>query len=55
MPSTHSKPSEPLVPGGASLKVVEFWQQTTTDDAFKFFLNMVRRLSVILYVMYKSY
>ena len=29
-PSTHSKPSEPLIPGGASIKVMEFWQQTTT-------------------------
>ena len=40
----NSKPSEPLI-GGASLKVVEFWQTTTS----------VRRLSVILYVMYKNY
>ena len=27
MPSNHSSPSEPLFPGGASLKAVKFWSQ----------------------------
>ena len=31
-PSRYSSPSEPLIPDGASLKVVEFWQPTNHDN-----------------------
>ena len=50
-----SSPSEPLVPGGASLKVAEFWQSANRNKVGCSEGLDALRLSIVLYVVYTNY